>query len=737
MLRGFIHAFFVLASATAWGQQWVNLGPCGSDTYGNHVASQGGTGQIHSIVFDPDSQNIVYAGGPFGGLWKSVDSGRNWSNAEIDMDETMEFASVSDIAITKNGAVKTLWIATGHPSGRGEGIHTFEPYSSGLYTSVNGGRNFTPVTSFNKKHGFLFVNKKLITRIVAHPTNPSVLFVATSDGLYQTTDAGASWKLVLQGQGISDANPEAAIFSVEFSKTDPDHVVYASGPDIYRSAKGGKKGSFKSMTHDREDLFGDSKDCLQKLTMNMELNTDSNKEVMYVAAFIKGDDTCGVYKKKTDYNIFYFNGDNWSKRSSPPNPIPDGIRLKMASVPGQANILYAGSAIVCMTTDYGKTWKQVVDYNRPGHADIHALKNIRGTSDILAGTDGGVFRYSYDTKKVDEYNNGLCLGQVLDMGASATNPNRILIGMQDVGADMWDGKEWTKLPASGDGYYGQLIDYSNDMNFFSCHNNTLYKNASDKSFVLKPCIVCNQGTPMSFLQDPVHPQVFYFARGDVFKSVDSAKTWCRVSDFSKKGLKTQLSYDLEIAPGKPDIIFACFNDYSNSCTSALFKSVMGGSDCEGSCSGPVGQDDWTEINIPKTETGDAAKDLEINKARRISSIAISDKSADKFWICYSYSNLNDHSFKVFRTEDNGANWTRDDSGLPDYPLTKLLYVYGSNDELFAGTWNGVYHQKPDGTWEKFGKGLPHIFVSDMEINYPAHKLRVSTFGRGVWEIGLP
>ena len=759
---------FVFIATFASAQQWKNLGPCGSDTYGNHLASQGGTGQVHSIVFDPDSQNIVYAGSPFGGLWKSVDSGKNWSNADIDIDESLEFASVADIAITKNGLVKTIWIATGHPAGRGERTHSLEPYSSGLFTSVNGGRNFKPVISFNKKHGFQFINKKLISRIVAHPNHPEILFVATSDGLYQTTDAGTSWKLVLQGKDLSESynkpgkekaepiNPlarmddeqtgdeghnGAAVFSVEFSKIDPDHIVYASGTDVYRSEKGGKKGSFKSITHNRADLFGESAGCLKTLNINMELNVAANKDVMYLAAYVVGD-TCGVYKRKTEYNIFYFDGLVWSKKSAPSFSMPDAIRLKMASVPGQPNIIYAGSATVNMSEDFGKSWKQVMDYNRPGHGDVHELKIIPCTFDILAGTDGGIFKYSYATKQVNEYNNGLCLGAVTDMGTSATNPNRIIIGLQDEGADLWDGKEWTKLPAGGDGYYGQLIDYSNDMNFFSCHNFQFFKSASNQDVRLKNCDVCKKGCPLSFAQDPKRPNIFYFGERDIYKSVDSAKTWCRVSDFShKSGVyinpNGHVLSDIEISPTDPDIIFASFNGLPGCCNTALFKTVLGGSDCEGSCGSPVGPDGWSLINIPKIEIGDGSKEFLLNGYHAISTIAISDKSADKFWLGFTYSNLDDASFKIYKTEDNGATWQKDVDGLPDYPVTKLVYVNGSHDELFAGTWNGVYHKKGSASWEKFGNGLPHVYVSDMEINYPSRKLRVSTFGRGVWEIALP
>src|SRR5689334_18847712 len=112
VLAGII-LFFVKSNLHA--QTWKELGPCGSDTYGNRMARQGGTGQVHCIRFDPDNAQIVYCGSPYGGLWKSTDGGKNWSASEIDVQQALELSSVCDIAIAKGNGKKTIWIATGHP----------------------------------------------------------------------------------------------------------------------------------------------------------------------------------------------------------------------------------------------------------------------------------------------------------------------------------------------------------------------------------------------------------------------------------------------------------------------------------------------------------------------------------------------------------------------------------------------------------------------------------------------
>lgn len=740
----YLSAFLLLFYGTRLlhAQVWKPLGPCGSATYGNHVASQGGTGQIHAITFDPDSPIIVYCGSPFGGLWKSTDGGKNWSNTEIDITQALEFSSVSDIAITK-GSLKTLWIATGHPGARGDISRGLEPYSCGLYKSTDGGKTFVAVESFNKKFKFSVANKKHISRIVAHPSNPKILFVATSDGLYQTADAGKTWRLVLKETEFAGSTPYTqGIFSVEFSVVNPDKIVYASGTDVYVSFKAGKRNSFKTLTHHLADLITEPTECIHDFNLNIDVNKSAdNKDVLYAAAFIRGD-TCGSLKGKTDYGFFYYNGSNWSRKSSPVmSNLVDGIRLKLASVPGKPNIVYAGSGVTSVSTDYGSTWKLATDYNQPGHADIHAIEIIPGTADMLTGTDGGVFRYWFDTKKVEEYNNGLCIAQVIDMGTSPDSTHRILIGLQDVGANLWDGTEWTKLPAGGDGYYPQHIDYFNAAHFFSCHNTSFLKSEGTNHAALKNASTCTGDCPYAFAQSTAERGVYYYGEKEVYKSVNNGKQWCRISDFANAGVYINPSghivNNIEIAPSDLNVIYASFNAFPNCCNSLLFKTTVGGDSCIGNCSAPQSKTGWKRIDIPEVKNKNGQSDFIANSFHSISSIAISDSDPDVVWLSFNYSDLNDNEFTVYRINTKEGTWVKADEGLPAYPVTKLLCVRGSNEVLFAGTWNGVYVKNGTAPWKLFGEGLPKVYVTDLEINYASRKIRVATFGRGVWEAKLP
>lgn len=725
-----------------YAQQWKPLGPIGSTTFGNHMAPQSGTGQIHSILFDSDNPQVVYCASPYGGLYKSTNGGKNWSNKEIDTLQQLELAAVSDVAITKRGNEKVMWVAVGHPAARGNE----EPYSCGLYQSFDGGATFKPLEAFNKKYGFAYVNKKHISKITAHPSNPDIIYLATSDGLYQTTNGGKKWKLVLREiefPGVDNAS--TGIFSVEFSKSNPNKVVYACGADIYKSSKGGKKNSFKSFTHHLNDLLEEPSECLRNININIEVNfNEQGNDVLYAAACLVND-TCRQLNNGNNYLLSYFDGSKWQKKNAPPmSGFVDAIRLRLASVPNQPNIVYAGSGVTSVSTDYGKTWKQATDYNQPGHADIHAIEIIPDTYDMLTGTDGGVFRYNHSSGKVEECNNGLNLAQVFDMGSSPTNPNRLLIGLQDMGAYLWDGKEWSKLPMGGDGYQPQHIDYYNDNNYFSCHNYDVLRNTSgNSSFRLENCNTCSKkygGCPTAFEQDPTKPGIFYSGIKDVFKSVDSGRTWCQVSEFAKKNVYINPNGHsisaIKVAPSNPQTVYVAFNAFPECCNPLLFRTKSGGTTCRGVCSAPDGMDAWEQIQIPKIETLSGQEGW-INSYHSVKTLAVSYQNENIVWIGFNRFDLKDLTFTVHKTTDGGITWQKDDDGLPVYPVTKLVYVNGSNDALFAGTTNGVYYKQGNEKWQLFGTGLPKVYVSDIEINYAVKKVRVSTLGCGVWETDLP
>jgi photosystem II stability/assembly factor-like uncharacterized protein len=92
--------------------------------------------------------------------------------------------------------------------------------------------------------------------------------------------------------------------------------------------------------------------------------------------------------------------------------------------------------------------------------------------------------------------------------------------------------------------------------------------------------------------------------------------------------------------------------------------------------------------------------------------------------------------RVIKSTDGGTSWTNASAGLPAVPISKLLVSTrdASGNTIYAATWIGVYETTNGGvSWHLYGSGLPIVNVSDIYMPTDGSYLRVSTFGRGVWE----
>ena len=66
------------------------------------------------------------------------------------------------------------------------------------------------------------------------PTNPKIMFVAMRDGLFKSTDAGATWKPL--GKGLKD------LAAVAVNPKKPDEIYAATAQGIiFKSADGGTR----------------------------------------------------------------------------------------------------------------------------------------------------------------------------------------------------------------------------------------------------------------------------------------------------------------------------------------------------------------------------------------------------------------------------------------------------------------------------------------------------------------
>ena len=153
--------------------KYRHIGPVG-----NRVVSVAG------IEGDPLT---YYTGAASGGIWKTVDGGLNWDP----IFDGKPVHAIGALAVASSDP-NIVWAGTGEPF-----IRSNVSIGDGVWKSTDAGDNWT--------HMGLDKTGR-ISRMVIHPTNPDVVYVASlghaylpqkERGIYRTKDGGKNWKLVL------------------------------------------------------------------------------------------------------------------------------------------------------------------------------------------------------------------------------------------------------------------------------------------------------------------------------------------------------------------------------------------------------------------------------------------------------------------------------------------------------------------------------------------------------------
>src|SRR5262245_49328551 len=155
------------------------------------------SGRVSDIAVDPRNRSVWYIATSSGGLWKTTNRGMNFRPI---FDKGGSY-SLGCVTIDPNNS-RVVWLGTGeNQSQRSVG------YGDGVYKSTDAGATWTRVGLPNSEH---------IGKIVVDPRNSDVVYVAAQGplwapggdrGLYKTTDGGQTWKAVLtisENTGVTD-----------------------------------------------------------------------------------------------------------------------------------------------------------------------------------------------------------------------------------------------------------------------------------------------------------------------------------------------------------------------------------------------------------------------------------------------------------------------------------------------------------------------------------------------------
>lgn len=210
------------ASAAANAQAPSSL--AASDLAGLRLRSIGPasmSGRVIDMDVVESNPYIWYVGSATGGVWRTRDNGVTWES----LFDAMPVHSVGDVAVFQPNP-DIIWVGTGDRANRQS-----VSWGDGVYKSTDAGKNWTNVGLRTSKH---------IGRIVLHPTNPDIAYVAAQGsvwgaggerGVYKTVDGGRTWSRTLP------VDDETGATDVAIDGADPS-IMYAATYQRRRSAFG-------------------------------------------------------------------------------------------------------------------------------------------------------------------------------------------------------------------------------------------------------------------------------------------------------------------------------------------------------------------------------------------------------------------------------------------------------------------------------------------------------------------
>ncbi|NTV82013.1 MAG: hypothetical protein HGA24_11405, partial [Candidatus Aminicenantes bacterium] len=165
------------ASALTRHLRWRSIGPA------NMV------GRISDFEALESDFTQVLLGSASGGVFKSVNAGTTWEP----IFDRYGSASIGDVAFFQKDP-NIIWVGTGE-----ECVRNSVAWGDGVYKSTDGGKTFARMG---------LEATQTIARVLTHPTDPNIVFVAASGhpwgytgdrGLFKTTDGGATWTKLAGG----------------------------------------------------------------------------------------------------------------------------------------------------------------------------------------------------------------------------------------------------------------------------------------------------------------------------------------------------------------------------------------------------------------------------------------------------------------------------------------------------------------------------------------------------------
>ncbi|MDE2090590.1 MAG: hypothetical protein KGJ08_01655 [Gammaproteobacteria bacterium] len=681
-------------------------------------------GRVTSTVGIPGNPNIYYVGAAGGGVFKTTDGGLHWKA----IFEHQGSASIGSIALAPDNP-NLVWVGTGEMNIRNDVLD-----GAGLYLSTDAGKTW-------KLMGFKDAGQ--IGKIIVDPHDSNTVFVSVfghvwgpnpERGVFKSTDGGKTWKKVLFVNDhtgaidlVMDAGNPHVLFAALWQAQRYPWTLDDGGPDsgIWRSTDGGD-----TWTHLTKDM---PKGPLGRIAIAV---APSKPEQVY--ALIETRRGNGLLFSSSNM------GDDWQQVSEDYNlDVRPFYFSRLFVSPNDANKIYFLSFMLMESDDGGHT-AHPIDFPSV-HVDHHAFWQDPSNPDrIIQGNDGGAY-LSQDGGKTWRFLDGMPIEQFYMVAADSKTPYHLCGGLQDnsgwcgasssLADNSVSGYDWYTV-VGGDGEYVVPAPSDPDIIYGNSQSGAITR--FDMRTKLSPSI-------MPYLHGPGG-----------------------INDLETKDQKYRFNWTSPIAvsPTDANTVYMGGN--------VLFKSTDGGTHWKAispdltrndkskqlNSGGPVNHDlsgaetydtilsltlaptdaktiwvgtDDGQVQVSRNDgqSWDNVTPSGAPKWARVYQLGVSPFDAGTAYAAFDNHEMDDHHAYVYKTDDYGKSWRRIDKGLPDQPVLVVREDPNRRGLLVAGNMSGLwYSQDAGGHWQPLKANFPTAAVFDLK--FVRHDLVVATHGRGLF-----
>ncbi len=658
-------------------------------------------GRITAFAIHPTNQNIMYAGCPGGGLFKSTNGGVSWTP----IFDSQPFLSIACIAFDPQNP-NTMYVGTGDPD---------TPFTvfvgNGVYKSTDGGTSWTNIG---------LTQQGIISQIIVHPTISNLIYASAlgtpmgrdlNRGIYKTVTGGGSWTQVLSinnETGVSDMVMDYTNSNIIYAtgwtriRTNQESTGYSTATRIYKTINGGTNWNIinTGLPTTKLSRYGI---CMSK----------QNPNKLYVSVCDSLYQLENIYVTTNGGTSFtplpgagaitgLYNGFGWYFGKIAVKPLDDNSILVSGvehwkSIDGGNNFI--------MNQD---PW-----YFYNPHSDIHEIKFKSATNYILA-TDGGLYETLDDGVSWNKLDN-IPNSQYYRVNYSPFVNNEYWGGAQDNGTEFGGAtfgiNNWTR-EWGGDGFQPRLDPNNNQNRYVETQNGGLYVStdagANYTNFI--------NGINTNDRRNWDMPYVFGATTSIMYTGTD------KVYKNTTNPVDNWVSISGDLTDG---VIFAArFHNISAIDNSRLNSQYLYAGTSDGnvwrSLNGGVL---WTPIYATLPD-------------RYVTSIHASPNATNNVYVTHSGYRYNEYIPHIHKSINNGTTWTDISGDLPQAGINDVIIAPGFEHVIFVATDIGVYYTQNNGVnWFRLGI-MPAIVIWDIELNPTTNKLIAGTYARGIQTVDI-